>query len=176
MPIRTPLVAATVTAAFVGWMWFHPGGEAAARAVSDLGLLAAALVAGVACLRRGSARAAGRWGWLLTAVSCFLWAAGQATWTVAQLIFDRALPFPSLGDVAFLAAIGVGIGALLAFPSAPRALANRLRTLVDGLIVALAVLFIAWTTFLEAMVHTASAAGSSRSPTPWPISPGWPSR
>jgi PAS domain-containing protein len=136
---RPALAGVTVTVACVAALSYHPGGDGTAQVVSDAGLLAAALLAGLVGLRRASAGAASHRAWLLTALSCFLWAGGQAIWTVAQLIYDQPLPFPSLGDVAFPAAIGVAIGSLFAFPperrhaeQALRQSDERLRSLVEA--------------------------------------------
>jgi PAS domain S-box-containing protein len=151
------VVAGTISTVFAAWLWFRPGGAPAAEVASDVGLLAASLTAGWACLRRTLTGGSSRRGWRLTALSCLLWSGAQATWTVSQLVFHRALPFPSPADVAYLGAIVVGIAALFAFPSAPQALPHRLRSLVDGLIVGLALLLIGWVTVLASVVHSSPA-------------------
>jgi hypothetical protein len=78
------------------------GSEWTTTAISNVGQLAAAAVASVACWRRSRA-AVGRWrsSWSLLAAATGSWAFGQLLWTRAELT-TSALPFPSWADAGFL--------------------------------------------------------------------------
>jgi PAS domain S-box-containing protein len=155
MTLRTRVAAAaTATVIFIAWLWLQPGGQPLVEVVSDLGLLGAALVAGRSCWRRAAAGGASRRAWLLTGVAVLLWSVAQATWSFFQLVLDRPVPFPSPADPFYLGSVVVGTVALFAFPSAPRGMADRMRTLLDGLIVATSLLLVAWATVLEPVAHS----------------------
>ncbi|MGA3561536.1 putative bifunctional diguanylate cyclase/phosphodiesterase [Melissospora conviva] len=108
---------------------------------------AATVVAGIAaayCLRVARRHpSALRTFWRLLAVTMALAAAGRAIWTVARLTGD-GLPHTPLIATIFIAGICAGTGALLSFLSAPDSAIGRTRILLDGVIVALALVPISW--------------------------------
>ena len=55
---------------------------------------------------------------------------------------------PSLADVGYLIAVPLLIAGVLAFPIAPMRATARLRTLLDGLLIAASLLFLGWATVL----------------------------
>ena len=113
--------------------------------VSNLGLMAVALGAGIQALARGrrevghTARA-----WGLLGLSCLSWGCGQAAWTWYESVLGREVPFPSIADIGYLLFVPLAAAALLAFPSVPRRLSSRIRTVLDGLLIACALLFMSW--------------------------------
>ncbi|WP_433129850.1 putative bifunctional diguanylate cyclase/phosphodiesterase [Micromonospora sp. CA-240977] len=115
-----------------------------AALVSDVGALLVAGWATGACA--GVARrhpAPLRRFWVLLAVTMALAALGRVIWTVQRLVGGDLPHTPAVG-VVFTAGILTGTAALLSSPSAPRTAVGRARTLLDGVIVALALVPIAW--------------------------------
>jgi signal transduction histidine kinase len=140
------------------WMSLALGGSTATAWFDDLAVLGAALAGATCCAeaaRRGSGRC--RRAWALMTASALSWAAGQATWCWFELMQGRAVPFPSPADAGFLLAVPPALAAVLLLAGHDR-LAWRLRSVLDGLIVAVALLSVSWATVLGA-VHR--AAGSS---------------
>ncbi|MGB2569470.1 putative bifunctional diguanylate cyclase/phosphodiesterase [Micromonospora citrea] len=115
-----------------------------AALVSDLGAITVATWATLACsdaarrhpppLRRF---------WTLLALTMGLSAAGRTVWTVER-ISSPELPHTFLIGAVFTAGIVTGTAALLCSLSAPRSLVGRARTLLDGVIVGLALIPIGW--------------------------------
>jgi diguanylate cyclase (GGDEF)-like protein/PAS domain S-box-containing protein len=135
---------AVVCLAWSGVLAFQPN-AGYAQTVSNLGLMAVALTAGALALRRsgreagGSARA-----WILLGLASLSWGLGQAVWTWYESVLGREVPFPSLADIGYLMFVPLAAAALLAFPSAPRRLSSRIRTVLDGMLIASALLFMSW--------------------------------
>ena len=151
--IATGLVAA-FTVAFLLWMRFDWGGTRLVTAVDDWGEFAAAAAAGLLCLpaaRGGGVKRA----WLLIGGSAFAWAAGEAIWSYYEVILGHAVPFPSLADAGFLLAVPLEVAGVLWLASG-FGVRSRLVALLDGLIIAGALLLISWSTVLHA-VYSAGA-------------------
>ena len=128
------------------------GGPRATQAISNFGLIAAAASAGLACLataRRSSARH--RRMWKLLGVSALSWGSGQAAWTWYESVLGREVPFPSLADVGYLAAVPLAAAALLSLPFAAQGLAGRVRQVLDGLMIAASLLLISWVLVLNTL-------------------------
>jgi len=98
----------------------------------------------MAALRLPRARA----GWSLLAAACLSWAAGEAVWSYYDLGRGIAVPFPSLADVGFLAAVPLTIIGLLLLPAAAGSTTWRLRGLLDGMLIAGSLFFVSWATVL----------------------------
>nr|WP_240956390.1 EAL domain-containing protein [Micromonospora sp. HNM0581] len=112
--------------------------------VSDLGALAVAGWAAVACAaaaRRHPARV--RRFWLLLAVTMALALAGRALWTIERLL-GNSLPHTLPTGLIFAASLVTGTAALFLSVTAPRTTVGRARTLLDGVIVGLALVPIGW--------------------------------
>jgi signal transduction histidine kinase len=143
-------VLAVAAAGYEVVIYFQVGGETAATAVDDLGSAVAALLAGIGCT--GAAyRTAGRIraGWLLIGISAFSWCAGEIAWSWLEVFLGRTVPSPSIADVGFIAAIPFAVAGLLFFAAAAGRRAQRARTLVDGLVMATALLFVSWEAVLR---------------------------
>ncbi len=149
---RQFLVGSALAALFVLvfglWIALGVGGTHAADAVDDLGELVAALVSAVLCA------VAARWGgtsrasWALLSASSLSWGVGEALWSYDDLVRRVQVPFPSLADVGFLAAVPLACAALLLFPGSPRRATRRVQGLLDGCIIATSLLFASWATIL----------------------------
>lgn len=121
------------------------GGQAVTVSVEDYGETAAAAVAALCCLlaaRRSSGRL--RAGWALLAISAASWSLGACAWAVLEVNLHRPVPFPSIADAGFVGAIPFAAAALLAFPFGPSSALGRVRALLDGLIVATSLTYVAW--------------------------------
>jgi diguanylate cyclase (GGDEF)-like protein/PAS domain S-box-containing protein len=133
----------------LAWVFFLSLGGTASQVASDFGLSAAALTAGVACLfvtRREQGRA--RQFWLLLGLSALSWGLGQLVYPWYDFHLHSEVGVPSVGDIGYLGAIPFAIGALASVPIGLTTLSARLRTLIDGLIIAGALLVTSWVTIL----------------------------
>ena len=120
-------------------------GEQAVTAIDDVGEAVAAALASVACAW-GASRAAGRdrLGWALMGFSAGLWAAGEVVWSIYEVGMGVQVPYPSLADAGFLAAVPFAVAGIRAFWSGARGTSARWRVWFDGVIVALALTSTAW--------------------------------
>lgn len=133
---------------FLLWVIFQIDGAHATDAVDDIAELLAALSAALLCSVAARRAPTGRAGWALLSASSFAWAAGEALWTYYDLVRGISVPFPSLADVGFLAAVPLACAGLLCFPGCPRGTVQRIQGLLDGCIIATAMLFASWATIL----------------------------
>ncbi|HYR47722.1 MAG TPA: hypothetical protein VER07_02970, partial [Candidatus Polarisedimenticolia bacterium] len=138
-------LAAVVSIAFTIWIGFRLGGDHSVTVVDDLGEAIAALIAAASC-GYASLRATGRMrvAWGLLAASALSWGIGETTWSVIEVGLGQGVPFPSAADAGFLPAIPLAVAGVLTFPSAPSRIATRAQAVLDGAIVALALIFISW--------------------------------
>jgi diguanylate cyclase (GGDEF)-like protein len=142
---RWAAAAGVLTALFGVFLQLHLGGATVTTAVDDTGEALAALAAAAACLRtayRGD-RAA-RWAWTLLGLAAAAWSAGELWWAYKEVVVGRDIPFPSIADAGFLAAVPLAAAAVLLWPGALRGVSDRVRTGLDGLVMAMAVLFVSW--------------------------------
>jgi diguanylate cyclase (GGDEF)-like protein len=92
-----------------------------------------------------SSRSGPAWrAWALLAASAGSWAVGQATWVWYEHLARRELPFPSLADLGYLAAIPLAAAAMLAFPGRAERATIALRSLLDGAVIASSLLYSSW--------------------------------
>jgi diguanylate cyclase (GGDEF)-like protein/PAS domain S-box-containing protein len=121
------------------------GGTSAAQTMSNLGLALIAVTAAAVAVARGR-RQGGPEGrsWVLLGAGVGSWGAGQLIWTWYESVLGREVPFPSPADVGYLGLPPLAAAALLTLPLAAPTLAGRLRTLLDGLMVAGSVLLCSW--------------------------------
>src|SRR5439155_12194313 len=134
-------------------------GDSAVTALDDIGEAVAAGLASAACAWAAS-RAAGRdrLGWTLMGISAGLWAAGEVVWSIYEVGLHVEVPYPSLADAEFLAAVPFAIGGIRAFWSRPRGTSSRWRVWFDGAIVALALTSTAWGFGLRSVCESGSPA------------------
>ncbi len=139
---------ALATAIFLIWVSLRVGGNQITDGFDDIAEFVAAFTAAVACgiaaLRLKSGRAA----WGLLAASSLSWAVGEAIWCYYDLGLRVQVPFPSIADVGFLAAVPLAVAGLLVFPSGPRRATSRIRGLLDSSLIGGSVLFVSWETVL----------------------------
>jgi hypothetical protein len=136
------VVASIAYALILGNVWF---GDQAVTALDDIGEAVAAGLAAAACAWAASrARGRDRLGWTLMGISAALWCAGEIVWSVYEVGLQVEVPYPSLADAGFLAAVPFAIGGIRAFWGPPRGTAASWRIWFDGLIVAIALVSTAW--------------------------------
>jgi signal transduction histidine kinase len=153
------VASAAVAVLFVAWVQFGIGGETATKLFSNLIQAGTALVAAAACFsaaRRNPYGFGRAWttslhrAWRLLGSAALAWGLGQVVWTIIELRIpsDATVPVPSLADLGYLSALPLLIAGVLAFPTAPMRATARLRTLLDGLLIAASLLFLGWATML----------------------------
>jgi diguanylate cyclase len=142
--------ATAATAAFAVVLFFQFGGETFVTAVDDIGEAVAALVAAGACAWTAT-RSVGplRSGWALMSASAAAWCIGEVIWSVYEVGLGVASPFPSAADIGFLAAMPLAIAGVLFFWTGPRGTAEHWRLWLDGLTIALALIFTGWSLGLQ---------------------------
>jgi len=120
-------------------------GAHAVTAIDDIGEAVAAALASLACAWAAS-RAAGkdRLGWALMSISAGLWSAGEVVWSIYEVGMGVQVPYPSLADAGFLAAVPFAFAGIRAFWGSARGTSSRWRVWFDGVIVALALTSTAW--------------------------------
>ncbi len=140
---------------FAVWIVGGLGGAVWVRYFDDLATAAAALTAAALCA--GAAmRQTGRAGafWWLFAATCGAWALGELIWALYDLVLGNSVPIPSWADAAYLAATPLAAAALLAHPAMRSRTSGRLRSVLDGLVIAAALFFLSWTLILEPLRHS----------------------
>ena len=149
---RTESAAAGVVAAwFLAALSGRFGGSLSTAVVATVGGLAAPILAAIGCLA-AARRSAGRLraSWVLLGAAALSWSLGKATWVGFELTLDVA-PRPSVADVGYLLAVPFALAALLVLPTGRSGLAARVRSGLDGLTVALSLLFVSWVAVLGAL-------------------------
>jgi hypothetical protein len=131
--------------AFLAFLLARPVGDDGVKLVANLARLLAPVVAAASC---AVAAAAGtgrtRRALTLLAASAGSWAVGQATWGWYEHVAQRELPFPSLADFGYLVAIPLAAAAMLAFPGRAERAVLQARSLLDGAVIATALLYSSW--------------------------------
>ncbi|MEU0155458.1 putative bifunctional diguanylate cyclase/phosphodiesterase [Micromonospora fulviviridis] len=139
---RVGLVAAALVV--LGEAVWLVGGLPGAALLSDLGAVAVSSWAAVACARTARRHPTPlRRFWALLAATMILAALGRTVWT-AERLGGHGLPHTPLVGGLFTAGIVTGTAALLCSLAAPRSLVGQARTLLDGVIVGLALIPIGW--------------------------------
>jgi diguanylate cyclase len=152
MMVTAAVAAAAFVLVFFLWIRLEPGGDFATAVFSDVSATVVSLLAGVLCIRTAmAARRRERWGWALIGAGTISWSAGEMVWATYEIALRQEVPFPSLADVGFLGLVPLaiaGIAALTAMTYSATA-----RTLLDGLVIAGALLYVSWATVLGPTVR-----------------------
>ncbi|GGQ56046.1 putative bifunctional diguanylate cyclase/phosphodiesterase [Couchioplanes azureus] len=141
---RLCVAVAVVSAGFGVVLGTAAGGPDVAKTISNFGLCAAALCAAVACLIRATTlRGRMRAAWILVGLGVLSWAGGQAC-AVRLDLLTGTVPLPSEADIGYLGMVVLASAGLFVFPAAAQTLANRARSVLDGLMVAVSLMLVAW--------------------------------
>jgi diguanylate cyclase (GGDEF)-like protein/PAS domain S-box-containing protein len=151
---RLCIVVASVVATFAAVLTTGVGGAGAAQTMSNVGLCLGAISAAVACLFRARSFAGRlRWGWAFVGLGVLSWGLGQAGWVYLESFRGDEVPFPSQADIGYLGMVLLTPIGLLILPSAAQALANRARSVLDGLMVAASLVLMAWIFVVEPLIR-----------------------
>jgi signal transduction histidine kinase len=153
----TALTLSAVTVVIIVlWLLTRFGGTEVTVTVVDGITVVTALAAAIGCFqatrrRGGIGRAwtrAMRRAWWLIGLSALAMGLGDTIWMWYQVVMNVESPFPSVADFAYLVSMPLLAAGVLAFPVAPSEAAARLRTLLDGVLIAGSLLLISWATVL----------------------------
>jgi diguanylate cyclase (GGDEF)-like protein len=148
---------ALLSVAFVGALELPGLSDAAIVLLSDVGQLAAAAGAAVACGRAaGRSTGQSRRPWALLAAGTGSWALGQVVWTYYEVGLGEEVPFPSSADVGYVLFPVLTAAGLLSWLGTQDALVARGRDLLDGTIIAVSLLALSWVTTLGSVVSEAA--------------------
>jgi len=156
------IVAAGAITGFLIEIKLRIGGDFVAVAVTDIGETLAGLTAAAACAY--AARQSGgrlRMAWSLLSGSAFSWSLGGVIWSIQEVGLGVPPTPPSASDIGYLAAIPLAAAGILALPAAPNR-TNRWRAVLDGAVVAGALIFVAWTVGLSSAYLNSPIVGLGR--------------
>ena len=125
-------------------------GPNATHVLTRAAMLVASLATAVACAaaaarHQGKARS----GWALLALTAGCWLGSNAAAAFLEVRRGQSLPVPSLYDVPSAVALVLPVLALLSFLKPALSSAARMRTLLDGLLIAASLLFVSWALVFE---------------------------
>jgi hypothetical protein len=86
------------------------------------------------------------------AVAC--WTVAEIVWGYYALILNVPVPEPSWADVGYLSAIPLAVAALVVHPATHGSGTRKTRSVLDGLVLATALLFLSWTLVLGPLWRT----------------------
>ena len=117
--------------------------------VDDVGTALAALTACALCFR-ACARHTGRMRtfWALFGCALACWTLAEVIWGVYALVLSREVPVPSWADLGYLAAIPLAVAGLVVHPAMRGNGTRKARLVLDGMVIATALLFLSWTLVL----------------------------
>ncbi|HEX2698590.1 MAG TPA: EAL domain-containing protein [Acidimicrobiales bacterium] len=153
---RTAAIAAAILAGIhVAWALTDLGGPTVTQMALRLTLLLAAMGTTAACVTTSRNCTGGaRRGWWLFGMTATCWVISQAMVGARELTSGRRLEFPAPGDIAANVAIVFSVLAMLAFLGGSLSAAARMRTLLDGLLIAASLLFVSWASVLEGLYRS----------------------
>jgi signal transduction histidine kinase len=168
---RVVVASSALTVLFLAWVGLGVGGHRITQLTSNIVQAVAALVGAWTCFnaaRRNPYGFGRAWtaslhrAWRLLGSAALAWGLGQVVFTVLELRGGEP-HVPSLADAGFLTALPLLIAGVLAFPTAPMRATARLRTLLDGLLIAASLLFVGWATVLgDAFSHNVTSTTLER--------------
>jgi len=82
--------------------------------------------------------------WVLYGVGAFAWGVGQCVFTWYELVAGVSVPIPSVADLAFILYPVLGTAAIWLLPMVDRSRTVKVRSLLDGLVVASSLVFVVW--------------------------------
>ena len=133
------------------------GGATFGRDLSNIAIVLTAATAGVACLLSAITRPGRmRWAWIGIGLGSLSYATGEALWTYNETFRGLEVPVPSVADAFYLGMVPLTAAGLLLVPVAQQSVANRVRSVVDGLMVAASLLLISWIFVLQPLLRTGS--------------------
>jgi diguanylate cyclase (GGDEF)-like protein/PAS domain S-box-containing protein len=156
--LRVCIAVASVLTVLAVLIGAEVGGPDIANDISTWALTALPIAAAGTCLWR-SRRYSGRhrWGWAVLGAGVLSWGLGEA-YTLAQFYpHGGDLPVPSWADAGYLGMVLLIPLGLLILPSASQPLANRARSVLDGLLVAASLVIVSWVLVVDPAIDTSKA-------------------
>jgi hypothetical protein len=160
---RLWLAALVATVVLAVWFGCGLGGPPVTQTVSNVALILSAFCAAAACGWVGLARRTGRdrLAFLMIGAGTLSWGFGQAVTVYYESVLGTDVPLPSLADVGYLSMIPLLAAGLLTVPTGAQNMANRARTVLDGLMVAAALLLVSWSILVQPMLAAGREAESA---------------
>src|SRR4051812_41294745 len=110
-------------------------------------------IAATCCFWRAwSEKSQSRRPWTFVGLAALSWAGGQMVWTYYESFAGREVPFPSYADLGYLLTVPLLVIGLVLMGSGGRQAAGIARTVLDGLVVATALLLVSWEVVLDATI------------------------
>ncbi len=149
-------VAVLAIALFGVLVGLRMGGPSTALWVDDGATPLAALAACVLCFR-AAFRQAGRMRafWVLFGCATACWTLAEVVWGLYALILSEEVPVPSWADVGYLSAIPLAVAGLIVHPAVTGNRTHKARAVLDGIVIATALLFLSWTLVLGPLWRSA---------------------
>ncbi|GAA2384613.1 bifunctional diguanylate cyclase/phosphodiesterase [Dactylosporangium salmoneum] len=131
------------------------GGPLVSQNVSNVALFVAAWAAACSCFAKALRERGGRvrWAWALTGLGAFSWGVGQVFCIWYETVLDREVPFPSLADAGYFWMMPFTAAGLLLLPLSRQTVAQQVRSILDGLMIAASLLLITWVLILGPLVR-----------------------
>jgi hypothetical protein len=151
------VVALVLATGLVGaWIGLRIGGLRVTLWVDDLATPLAALIACALCLC-ARARHSGRMRLFWTLLSCATasWTLAEIVWGYYALVLDTEVSAPSWADLGYLSAIPLTVAALIVHPATKGSPTRKARSVLDGLVIATALMFLSWTLVLGPLWRSA---------------------
>ncbi len=156
-PLRWLIMGAVGLVVAVGAYVWRYSGSPSAQTLGDLSELFAAVVAAVSCAGAAYKASEERRAWTMLALAATVWALGMAAYAWYGITRDHVYPFPSVADLGFIGYAVPAAVALFMFPQRRQNLSFWLRTGLDALVIALAILFVSWSTVLGPLYRAGGA-------------------
>jgi diguanylate cyclase (GGDEF)-like protein/PAS domain S-box-containing protein len=159
--LAAAVLAALLTVGFGAWMALRPeGGAQSDDALRRFGEAGAALIAAVACMVAATFHSGrSRFAWVLLGTGALAWAAGEGIGAYYEFIGEQ-LRYPPLTDIGHLVSVPLAVAGIAVFPGRHRG-TSRMAFLLDGAILAGALVLISWATVLGGVYHNNTGVGAS---------------
>jgi diguanylate cyclase (GGDEF)-like protein/PAS domain S-box-containing protein len=159
--LAAAVLATLLTIGFGAWMALRPQGDPQSDdALRRFGEAGAALIAAVACMVAATFHSGrSRFAWVLLGTGALAWAAGEGIGAYYEFIGEQ-LRYPPLTDIGHLVAVPLAVAGIAVFPGRHRG-ASRVAFLLDGAILAGALVLISWATVLGGVYHSHTGVGAS---------------
>jgi diguanylate cyclase (GGDEF)-like protein/PAS domain S-box-containing protein len=140
------------------------GGPGFGRDLANVATTLMTLAAGAACLARAALRPGRiRWTWIGVGLGAVSYSVGAGVWTWYETFLGRPAPFPELPDFGYLGMVPLTAAGLLMVPGARQSVANRVRSVIDCLMIAASLLLVSWIVVLGPLIAAGGDTALARS-------------